>query len=267
MHNNTMWKKALVGFALLCGVLVLADFLLAAHSEYRFSRAVRGASGLKDDPSVAIDGFPFLWHSEQGKYDKITIQASDVPLGEGRYADMEATLGQVSAAKGGFAILGADRLHVGSARARTQLDARNLGRYLNIPDLRISSATAHTQEMPYSFPALRRTLTTYGVVLTGTVHLGDGFASRVAVRAGVWLEGQSVRIVPVSPYTGSEAPDAVPTPPGSESDVLNLFNVTLPQLPLPFDIAAQQVSVVGSKIVIEGQMKGMDVTPQRFYFA
>ncbi|EFV11769.2 hypothetical protein HMPREF9336_03386 [Segniliparus rugosus ATCC BAA-974] len=267
MHNNTMWKKALVGFALLCGMIVLADFLLAAHSEYRFSRAVRGASGLKGDPSVTINGFPFLWHSERGRYEQITIQATDVPLGEGKYANMEATLNQVSAARGGVAILGADRLHVDSARARTQLDARNLGRYLGIPDLRISSSTAHAQEMPYSFPLLRRTLATYGVVLTGTVHLGDGFASRVAVRAAVWLEGQAVRIVPVSPYTGFEAPDAVLTPPGSESDVLNLFNVTLPNLPLPFDIAPQQVSVVGSKIVIEGQTKGMDVTPQRFYFA
>ncbi|ADG99473.1 conserved hypothetical protein [Segniliparus rotundus DSM 44985] len=267
MHNEAMWKKVLLGFALLCGVLVLADFLLAAHSEYRFSRAVRGASGLKGDPSVTISGFPFLWHSERGRYEKITIQAADVPLGGGRYADMEATLGEVSSAKRGFAILGADRLHVNFAKARTQLDARNLGRYLNIPDLRISSATARAQQMPYSFPLLRRTLTTYGVVLTGTIHLGDGFASRVAVRAAIWLEGQSVRIVPVSPYTGLEAPDAVPTPPGSESDVLNLFNITLPQLPLPFDIAAEQVSVVGSKIVVEGQTKEMDVTPQRFYFA
>jgi hypothetical protein len=261
-----MWKKILVCVAALCGLVVLADSLLAAYSEYRFSRAVRGASGLASDPSVTIDGFPFLWHSERGEYDQITIRATDVPLGEGRYADMEATLDNVSAAKPGLAILGADKLHVGSAKAKAQLDARNLGRYLGIPDLRISSTNARTQEMWSRFPPLPRTLITSNVVLTGTVHLGDGFNSRVAVKTMLLLQDHVVRIVPVSPYTGLEVPDAVPIPPGTESDVMRLFMINLPELRLPFNITPEVTRVVGSKLVIEGDAEGMDVTAQRFYW-
>lgn len=73
--------KFLVITVLVLGVLlVAADFALAAAGEYQIAQRMREKLQLDEDPSVRINGFPFILQAIRGDYRHVQIEASGVPI-------------------------------------------------------------------------------------------------------------------------------------------------------------------------------------------
>ncbi|MFC3892328.1 DUF2993 domain-containing protein [Lentzea rhizosphaerae] len=73
--------KFLVIILLVLGVLlVAADFALAAAGEYQIAQRMREKLQLDEDPSVRINGFPFILQALRGDYKHVEIRAYGVPI-------------------------------------------------------------------------------------------------------------------------------------------------------------------------------------------
>ena len=73
--------KFLIIAVLVLGVLlVAADFALAAAGEYQIAQRMREKLQLNEDPSVRINGFPFILQAIRGDYTHVRIDAYGVPI-------------------------------------------------------------------------------------------------------------------------------------------------------------------------------------------
>ncbi|GAA3637642.1 hypothetical protein C8D88_101369 [Lentzea atacamensis] len=73
--------KFLIITVLVLGVLlVAADFALAAAGEYQIAQRMREKLQLNEDPSVRINGFPFMLQAVRGDYKHVRIDANGVPI-------------------------------------------------------------------------------------------------------------------------------------------------------------------------------------------
>jgi hypothetical protein len=75
-------RRLVITFAVLLGLLVVADFGAAAIFEYQVSKRARDQFGLTDDPAVKVGGFSFLAQAISGQYGHVTIDAKGVPVEE-----------------------------------------------------------------------------------------------------------------------------------------------------------------------------------------
>lgn len=81
-------RRLVIAFAVLLGLLVIADFGAAAVFEYQVSKRARDQFDLADDPSVKVGGFSFLAQAISGEYSHVTIDAKGVPV-EDTLRDLE----------------------------------------------------------------------------------------------------------------------------------------------------------------------------------
>jgi hypothetical protein len=73
-------RKLIIAALVVGGLLVAADFALAAVGEYQVAQKMREKFGLSEDPSVRINGFPFITQALGGDYRDIEISATGVPV-------------------------------------------------------------------------------------------------------------------------------------------------------------------------------------------
>src|SRR3981189_2702919 len=90
-------KKLIVVLVVLAGLLVGADFGLAAFAEHTISQKARAQLGLADDPSVSIHGFPFTTQALSGDYSQISVSAAGVRVAKLSDVELSAELKNVTA--------------------------------------------------------------------------------------------------------------------------------------------------------------------------
>ncbi|WP_367134393.1 DUF2993 domain-containing protein [Saccharothrix sp. HUAS TT1] len=73
-------RKLIIAALVLLALLVAADFGLAAAGEYQVAQKMREKFMLNEDPSVRINGFPFITQAVGGDYRDIEISATGVPV-------------------------------------------------------------------------------------------------------------------------------------------------------------------------------------------
>ncbi|MBM7413565.1 MULTISPECIES: LmeA family phospholipid-binding protein [Nocardiaceae] len=249
-------RKLIVGLVFVLALALAADFGTAAYSEYRVSRALRDGGDLVSDPQVTIHGFPFLTQAADGRYGRVEIRAQDVPTDYVEKTTIEATLR-------GVRIPASDLLD-GSVRtvpmdqldARVRIDATDLGRFLEIPDLQVSTPPADRSDGTGGSGGSGET-TAGAVVLTGTVPVGP-LNTAVSVTAELRLDGGTVSIVASDLYFGPEGQADFTIPDFLKPAVLGLFTRTIDEQQLPFGISPTSVYAEGGQIVIEGSAE--DVT-------
>jgi hypothetical protein len=76
----------------LLALLLVADRVGAEVASRAVAEQARTSGGLSATPEVDIAGFPFLTQALSGRYDEVTVRASDVPAGEVRLSAFEAVL-------------------------------------------------------------------------------------------------------------------------------------------------------------------------------
>ncbi|ONI82395.1 hypothetical protein ALI22I_40565 [Saccharothrix sp. ALI-22-I] len=79
-RRPTRGRKLIIAALVIGGLLVAADFGLAAAGEYQVAQKMREKFKLSEDPSVRINGFPFITQAVGGDYRDIEISASGVPV-------------------------------------------------------------------------------------------------------------------------------------------------------------------------------------------
>jgi hypothetical protein len=79
-RRPTRGRKLIITALVVGGLLVAADFGLAAAGEYQVAQKMRQKFALDEDPSVRINGFPFVAQAIAGDYRDIEISATGVPV-------------------------------------------------------------------------------------------------------------------------------------------------------------------------------------------
>jgi hypothetical protein len=266
-------RKLVVVVVVTLMVATIADFASAAYAEYRYSRALRVASDLDFDPEITISGFPFVSQATGDRYDGIGITARGADLGEGRRADLRSKLSDVRRAGGDWAIGKDTELIVGKATASLKIDSVNLGRFLGIVDLTVTTP-APEDKAGGGGPGDGILSTDRGVILTGTVNVGgmsdlghsdESERMKVSVAVDLSIRGGALRIDARSVYSGPAEHVDADVPAGATPMVLAQFTKTLPVLPLPWSMPPVTAASQGSDVVLEADPKPLVATAEDFW--
>ncbi|MFZ2173432.1 MAG: LmeA family phospholipid-binding protein [Rhodococcus sp. (in: high G+C Gram-positive bacteria)] len=243
-------RKLIIGLVFLVALGLVIDFGSAAYAEYRVSRELRAGASLDADPEVTVHGFPFLPQAWDGKYENIEIRAQGVQSDFVGEMTIESTLLGAAAPLSTLVDGSVKSIPVDHLSGRMLIDATDLGRFLEIPDLQVSAPPASKSDgtggsggsgMP----------TAGGVVLTGTVPVGP-IEMSVSVQADLVLDGEQVQILASDFYFGPEGNADFTIPEALAPSVLGLFTRTIDARELPFGVRPTEVYAEGSNIVIEG---------------
>ena len=266
-------RKLAVGVLITLLVATIADFASAAYAEYRYSTALREASDLEFDPEITISGFPFVDQAAGDTYDQIGITARGADLGDGRRGDLRSKLSDVRRAEGKWVIGQNTELTAAKATASLKIDSVNLGRFLGIVDLTVTTP-APEDKAGGGGPGDGILSTSTGVILTGTVNVSDprnsGHSSgqrreKVSVAVDLSVRGGALRIDARNLYSGPAEHVESDVPPGAEPMVLAQFTKTLPVLPLPWSLPAVEAASQGSDVVLEAEPAPLVATARDFW--
>lgn len=243
-------RKLIAGLVIVLVGALAIDFGTATYAEYRVSRALRDGGDLTSDPEVTIFGFPFLTQLADGRYGRVEIRAQNVPTDYVDQVTIEAVLRGVDIPTGDLLDGSVGTVPVDELEGRVRIDATDLGRLLNVPDLEVSAPPADPSDGTGGSGG-SGPVTAGSVVLTGTVSLGP-LDTEVSVTADLVLEGTAVSIVASDLYFGPEGAADFTVPELLKPTVLGLFTSRIDSQELPFGITPTTVYAEGGQIVIEG---------------
>lgn len=85
-------RRLLVGLLVVLLLLVAADRVAVVVADRAVAAQLRSSARLTSDPSVRIQGFPFLTQALRGRYDSVQVHATDVRSDQVRLAVLDVTL-------------------------------------------------------------------------------------------------------------------------------------------------------------------------------
>ncbi len=192
-------RKLVVALLVLVGLLVAADFGAAALAESAVARQMREQLGLPDDPSVRINGFPFMTQALSGRFSDVHVEASRVSYGKFQELMVSAELQDVTAPLEMLLGSGPMTLQVGAAEGTVRVSAVDLERI--IPDVKhmriesIDSKALRQVLVDGGDPSLGRLDPERSARIVGTVTQ-FGLKADIAVIVVLDLVGGQARIVP-----------------------------------------------------------------------
>lgn len=259
-------KITIVVVIVLVGLLVGADYGLAAAAEYQVSKRMRAELNLADDPSVDIHGFPFITQAIAGDYSDISINATGVPAQNTlRDLEIDADLHDVRVSLSELLSGSVSEIRIDEVDGQVKVKASDIGRLLNIPDLTINPISLDTvlgvgaqdaldQQEKAQHPGETNPLTSEaGVMLTGSIPIA-GLKTTVNAFGILALDNGGVRITPKklqlsNGLVSASLPDSLlQTFTGSFQTTL-----TTKSLKLPFGVQATGVEVESGAIVVQGK--------------
>ena len=213
-------RRLLVALVVLAVLLVVADRVGVLLVERAVVRELAG-SGLGVEPSVDIQGVPFLTQAVAGRYDEVVVRAEDVPAGEVRFAQFEATLEGLLVPLSGALTGDVSSVPVESLEAQALVPYDELARRSRAADVRVEPAGDRVR-VTGSVEVLGRTFSAATVsrveLVGGTVvvtaeefDVGSETISEVITRA---LTGRLDLEVPIQDLPYGLEPTAVDVTPG-----------------------------------------------------
>ncbi len=259
-------KITIVVVVVLVGLLVGADYGLAAAAEYQVSKKMRSELNLADDPSVDIHGFPFITQAIAGDYHDITVNATGVPAKNTlRDLEVDADLHDVRVRLSDLLSGNVSQVRVDEVDGQVKVKASDIGRLLNIPDLTINPISldvvagvgaqdALDQREKLQNPGVANPLTSEaGVLLTGSILIA-GEKTTVNAYGVISLDNGGVSITPkklqlTNGLVSGTLPDSL------LQTFAHFFATSLnsKSLPLPFAVQATGVEVESGAIVVQGK--------------
>lgn len=264
-------RKLLITLAVLIGLLVAADFGLAAAAEYQVSEKVQQQLRLREAPEVQIHGFPFTLQALRGDYPHVTVSADGVPVDEKiRDLGVLAELYHVRLALSDVLSGNAGKATIDSVDGTVKVRSSDISRLLGIRDLEITPASMSYVLSPRSESTVgnddpgvpddgdaspkvdpaERDDKTAGVRLSGTQNIA-GTRTTVAAFGVISLVGDQVRIEPKK-LEFSSATFKVGLPDAIEQSLLQRFAVTLDPGGLPFDVTPTAVGAEQGAVSLGG---------------
>ncbi|MFN2477710.1 MAG: DUF2993 domain-containing protein [Pseudonocardiaceae bacterium] len=247
-------RKLIIAVLVIGALAVAADFGAAAAAEYTVSKQMRQQLRLASDPSVRIDGFPFLTQAVAGHYTVIDVQASGVSADPLHDLDVEATLHDVDAPLA--EVISGDLHSVRAAKVdgRVRIKDTDLGRAIGIEDLRIQQPS--DQEIKDFLP--RGTPTSASprdnrapIKMVATTDLAGQRTEVVALGVIELIRG-FVRITAGDVQLGRDGLGTVGLPRAIRQTLLNTLSTNVKTGGLPFAVAPTRVWVETGSIIVEG---------------
>lgn len=246
-------RRVIITLIVLAGLLVAADFGAAALAESAVSRQMRTQLGLVDDPSVRINGFPFLTQALRGRYSSVDVDATRIPYGQLKELEVDAQLHDVGAPLSMLLGSGPKTIAVAGADGTVKIDATDLQRLVpQAKKVRIETVDATTLQQAVQHGAdasVAGVDPARAARLVGTVDF-FGASVEVAVLATLQLNKGKAEIVPLdirlSDGTG------LPLSGAAQRELLNQFRIPLNTGALPFAVTADTFQAKDGLLQISG---------------
>lgn len=255
-------RKLVVAVLVVVALAVAADFGAAAYAEYTVATQMRQQLGLRSDPAVRINGFPFLTQALAGHYTAIDVRATGVSVDPLHDLDVEATLRDVDAPLA--EVTSGDLRSVRAARVdgRVRIKDTDVGRAIGIEDLRIQQpsdseikkllpAGTPTGESAHGDRAPVRMVATTDLLGRRTEIVGIGL---------IVLTGGVVRITVSDVRLASDGLGAVSLPRPVRQTLLNTLSTTVKPGELPFAVTPTRVWVETGSVVAEGTASNIPIS-------
>lgn len=246
-------RRLVIVLLVLVGLFVAVDFGSAALAESAVSRQMREQIGLVDDPSVRINGFPFLTQALSGEYSSVDVEASRISAGDLRELQVSAQLRDVTAPLSMLLGSGPKTLRVQEVEGIVRVFANDLERLVpGVEDLRIETVDAE---------ALRQAVADGGDAslaeldpdasarLVGTRTL-LGQTVEVSVIAVLELVDGEAQIVPRDVRLGGGDPPALPA--AAQRVLRELFTVRVDPGSLPLQVTPTALRARDGALEISG---------------
>jgi len=251
-------RRLIIILLVLAGLAVAADFGSAALAESAVARQMRGQLGLVDDPSVRINGFPFLTQAVAGTYSSIDVDATRIPYGSFKELEINARLHDVSAPLSMLLGPGPKALTAATAEGIIKINAADLQRLIPAAKkVRIESVDKNTLEQAVkkgADPSVGTMSPTRTARLVGTVDF-FGQSAEVAVLATLRLAKGRADIVPVDARLSDGT--GLPVPGSVLKQILDLFRVPLVTGDLPLDVTADTFQAKDGTLQISGRARNL----------
>ncbi|HEX6341578.1 DUF2993 domain-containing protein [Umezawaea sp.] len=184
-------RRWIIAVLVLIALFVGADFALAAAGEYQVAQKMRTKLELTEDPSVRINGFPFITQALNGDYQDIEISATGVPVRDQlRDLEIQANLLHTRIELSNLLAGDTKGAKIDRVQGRVKIKANDLNRLVNqvtpFTDMAIEPDTRAGQ--PAAATAAART--TAAVKLTGNTTLAGRKISLTAYGTVTLVSGQ-----------------------------------------------------------------------------
>jgi len=247
-------RKLIVAVLIVVALAVAADFAAAAYAEHTLATQLRQQLTLPSDPSVRINGFPFLTQALAGHYTAIDVQATGATVDPLHNLDLEATLHDVDAPLAEVTSGDMHSVRAGRVDGRIRIKDTDLGRAIGIEDLRIQQpsdqeikqllpAGTPSGESPHGDRAPVRMVATTDLMGQRTEVIGVGL---IALTGGV------VRITVADVRLERDGVGAVGLPRAVRQTLLNALSTTVKPGELPFAVTPTRVWVETGSVIVEG---------------
>ncbi|HWO68770.1 MAG TPA: DUF2993 domain-containing protein [Umezawaea sp.] len=185
-------RKWIIAVLVLVALFVGADFALAAAGEYQVAQKMRTKLELTEDPSVRINGFPFITQALSGDYRDIEISATGVPVRDQlRDLEVQANLLHTRIELSNLLAGNTKGAKIDRVQGRVKIKANDLNRLVNqvtpFTDMAIEPDT-RAAEQPTEVAVASRT--TAAVKLTGNTTLAGRKISLTAYGTVTLVSGQ-----------------------------------------------------------------------------
>jgi hypothetical protein len=258
-------KITAITVIVLAAVLVGADYGLAAAAEYQVSKKMRTELNLSSDPSVDINGFPFITQAIAGDYRDIAINAVGIPAGDLHDLEIDADLDGVHEPLSDVLSGNITSIRVDQLQGEVKVKATDIGRLIKLPDLTINpvsldtvlgvgSQDAEDEKDKLQDPGTDNPIASKaGVEMSATIDLA-GERTKVNAFGVISLSGGDVVIAPKK-LTLSNGLVSGDIPDSLLQGFIGQFKVKLSSsmLPLPFTVRATGVDVESGDIVVAGK--------------
>jgi hypothetical protein len=246
-------RRLVIALLVLVGLFVAVDYGAAALAESAVSRQMREQIGLVDDPSVRINGFPFLVQAISGNYSSVDVDATRIRVGELQELTVRAQLREVDAPLPMLLGSGPKSLTVQEVEGTVRIPASDVERLVpGIEKLRIENVDDYALEQAVDDGAdksLRTIDPENAVRLVGTATL-LGEESEVAVIAMLQLVDGQAQIVPVDVRLGGS--DADPLPAAVQQTLQQRFTLRIDPGSLPLAATPTKLRAAAGAIEISG---------------
>jgi hypothetical protein len=251
-------KRMVIALLVLVALLVTLDFGAAAFAESAVSRQMREQLGLDDDPSVRINGFPFLTQAVAGEYRSVDVAAGRIAVGPLRELEVRAHLREVTAPPLSQLLGSAtSAITVKEADGTLRISARDLERLVpGVDKLRIENVDTDQLEKAVaeggdpSIASLDPD-TTARLVGTTTV-LGQDF--EVAVLAVLKIVEGKIELQSRDVTLGADGPSL---PSFAQRALRSLFTVRIDPGRLPLEVTPTELRAVAGGLEVTGRTGGL----------
>ncbi len=240
-------RRLVIALLVLVGLFVAVDYGAAALAESAVSRQMREQIGLVDDPSVRINGFPFLYQALTGDYRNVEVSADRVTVARLNDVSVEATLHHVRVPFSQLVSGSADTVRIDEVVGRVRIQAAELEKLINVEDLQVEKVTDRDTN------AAGQPVPDNAVKLTGTAEV-LGQRNRVTVIGSLGRAGGQVQIQAHTVEVNGQT-----LAPIIEQTVLRLFTVRLDPGQLPFAVTPTSVKADDGSLVVEGNARNIVV--------